>query len=163
MKKKIFVILVITLLIATLFAFSATAKTCKRIPKTHIKNTNSPPEIPIVEIPENVKRGHFIFIKTISLDPENDDVYYKYDIDGHDYGWIGPFKSGKEHIEKIVMLVPPGTYTLSVKAKDIYGAESDWSYSIFNVLKSKSAISPFMSFLKTHPNIFPILKYLLGI
>ena len=162
MKKKIFVILVCTLLITTLFAFSASAIPCQKLPTTHTVNSNSPPEMPIVEIPEVVVRGHFLYIKTTSTDPDGDDVYYKYDINGHDYGWIGPFESGKEHIEFIIMLVPPGPYTLAVQAMDVHGAESEISYTLFNVIKSKSACNPLLNFLNAHPNLFPILKCLLG-
>jgi hypothetical protein len=163
MKKKIFVIFVCTLFITTLFAFSATARPCQKLPTTHIVKSNSPPEMPIVEIPEVVKRGHFLYIKATSTDPDGDDIYFKFDIGGHDYGWIGPFQSGKEHMELIVMLIPPGPYTLSVQAKDIHGAESEISYNLFNVIKTRSAYHPFLNLLKTHPTLFPILKSLLGI
>ena len=163
MKKKILVILICTLLITTLASFTTTAKKCERKPSTHITRQNSPPDIPTVETPEIVVRGHWFHIKTITTDPNNDNVYYKYDIDGHDYGWVGPFKSGEEHIEKVMVIVPVGTYTLGVQAKDIHGAESGWDYSIFNVIKTKSAISPFLNFLQNYPNLFPILRQLLGL
>ena len=152
MKKKVFSLVVCTLLITILISFSATAKKCEQ---------NFPPDTPTVDIPENVVNGHWIFIKTITTDPNNDDVYYKYDIDGHDYGWVGPFQSGEEHIEKIKVIVPIGTYTLGVQAKDIKGAESDWSYSLFNVIKPRSVSSPLIYLLMHYSNLFPLIKYLL--
>jgi hypothetical protein len=161
MKKKILVILICMLFITTVACVTATAKTCQRKPSTHSIKLNSPPDIPTVEIPENVARGRWIFIKTISTDPEGDDIYYKYDIDGHDYGWVGPFQSGEEHTEKIIMLVPLGTYTLGVKAKDTHGAESDWCYTIFNVIKPNTHSSPLLNFLQVHSNLFSLLRNML--
>ncbi len=154
MKKKVFSLVVCTLLITILISFSATAKKCEQ---------NLPPDVPTVEIPENVAKGHWIFIKTITTDPDNDDVYYKYDIDGHDYGWVGPFQSGEEHIEKIMVIIPAGTYTLGVQAKDTKGAESDWSYSLFNVIKPRSVSSPLINLLVRYSNLFQMIKYLLGL
>lgn len=161
MKRKILAIIFCTLFITTMASFSATAIKCERKPQTHIINSNSPPEIPTVDIPENVVRGHWLFIKVITTDPDGDNVYYKFDISGHDYGWVGPFQSGKEHTEKVILLIPPGTYTLAVQAKDMHGAESDCSYSLFNVIKSKQVVSPISQFLQNHPNLLPIFKFIL--
>lgn len=163
MKKKILVILISMLLITTVFSFTATADTCKRKPQPSNKKQNSPPDAPEVTIPEEVKRAKWLYIKTITNDPENDDIYYKYDIDGHNYGWVGPFKSGKEHIELIKLIIPVGSYTLGVQAKDVHGAESKWTYIDFNVVKTKSVISPLINLLKNHMNLFPIIRYILGV
>jgi hypothetical protein len=161
MKKKLLVIMICMLLITTVASISASAIKCDRKPATHTVKQNSPPDNPTVEIPENVVIGHWIYIKTITTDPENDNVYYKYDIDGHDYGWVGPFQSGKEHVEKIMVIVPVGTYILGVQAKDVYGAESDCTYTLFNVLKQKSVSSSFLNFLNSHSNLFLLLRYIL--
>lgn len=163
MKRKILVIMICILFITTAASVSTIAIKCERKPVAHITKGNSPPDIPTVEIPENVARGHWIYINTITTDPDNDNVYYKYDIDGHDYGWVGPFESGKEHIEKIIVIVPVGTYTLGVQAKDTYGAESEWTYALFNVIKPRSVSSPLINFLQSHPNLFPMLRYILGL
>ena len=163
MKKKILVIVICTLLITTLASFTTTAIKCERKPKIHTIIQNSPPDPPTVTIPEKVRRGSWLHIKTITTDPDNDYVYYKYDIDGHDYGWKGPFQSGEEHLERVILIVPIGTYTLGVQAKDTYDAESDWTYTDFTVVKTKSISSPFLNFLENHPNLFPILIYLLGL
>ena len=91
MKKKVFSLVVCTLLITILFSFSATAKKCER---------NLPPDTPTVDIPENVIKGHWIFIKTITTDPDNDNVYVYWDWDdGTNSGWLGPYTSGHEICE----------------------------------------------------------------
>ena len=163
MKKKIFTIGVCTLFIATLAFFPASATNCEKESKISKIVLNSPPDIPTVEIPENVVRGHWLYIIVSTIDPDNDNVYYKFDIDGHDYGWVGPFKSGEEHTENIIMLVPAGSYTLSVQAKDINGAESGFSYSIFNVLKGKHVSSPLINLLQHHPSIIKIINKLINL
>jgi len=158
MKKKILVIIICALFFTTTASFTATAAKPKINSQNNIIKQNSPPDIPTVEIPENVVRGHWLYIKTSTIDPDNDNVYYKFDIGGHDYGWVGPFQSGKEHIEMVLLLIPIGTYTLGVQAKDTFDAESDWSYTLFNVIKSKSAISPFLNFLQNHPHFYSFIQ-----
>lgn len=75
---------------------------------------------------------------SLSIDPDVDDIYYKFDWDdGTDTGWIGPYESGvvvnASHIWET-----KGTYSVKVKAKDIHGAESDWSDSlVVSVPKNK--------------------------
>ena len=163
MKKKILALVIFTLLITTLASLPATAKKCERKPVTHIVIQNSPPDAPTVTIPEKVRQGGVLPIKTITTDPDNDKVYYKFDINGHDYGWIGPFQSDEEVLEKVIMLVPLGSYTLGVQAKDTNDAKSDWTYTDFTVVKTKSSTLPFLNFLETHPYLFPILRNLIGL
>jgi hypothetical protein len=161
MKKKIFAIIICTLLITTIASLSATAIKCEKKPALDIVKLNSPPEAPTVDIPEKVKQGGWLNIKTISSDPDNDNVYYKFDINGHDYGWVGPFQSNEEHLEKVIILVPSGQYTLGVQAKDTNDAKSDWTYIDFYVVKTKSVTLPFFNFLQSHPNLFQIIRQLL--
>ena len=163
MKKKILTIIICTLFIATLASFQTSATNCEKESKISKIVLNSPPDIPTVEIPENVVRGHWLYIIVSTIDPDNDNVYYKFDIDGNDYGWVGPFNSGQEHTEKIIMLVPAGSYTLGVQAKDINGAESGVTYSIFNVLKSKHLSSPLINILQHHPGIIKIINKLINL
>jgi len=64
--------------------------------------------------------------KTITTDPNDDMVYYKWDWgDGNHSDWVGPYNSGEE----ISMLHTwtKGSYKISVKAMDTNGDESPWS------------------------------------
>ena len=89
---------------------------------------SNPPEKP--EKPSGPSTGKILeecSFSSSSIDPEGDDIYYKFDWDdGTNSGWIGPYESGEvvsaSHIWNI-----KGTYSVKVKAKDINGAESDWS------------------------------------
>jgi hypothetical protein len=167
MKRKILAILICMLLIATVASFSSTAKKCERKPTTHIVKLNLPPDAPTVKAPTEVQRGKFFDVKVVTTDPEGDDVYYKFDINGHTFGWRGEFPSGVEHIEKnLKLVVPAGSYILGVQAKDIHEAKSEWTY-VEIIVKTKSigieAINAqfFINFLENHPNMFPLLRLLL--
>lgn len=89
---------------------------------------NNPPGVPDKPSGEtNGYHGVSYSYSTSSIDPEGDEVYYFFKWgDGTDSGWIGPFSSGvlcsSSHSWE-----DPGTFNISVKAKDAYGAESNWS------------------------------------
>jgi hypothetical protein len=162
MRRKIICIFLSMLLIGTIISYTAVAKE----EKNNIKE-NLPPNAPTVMAPEIVKQGKFFDVNVVTTDPEDDDVYYKFDINGHDFGWRGPFPSGVEHIEKNLKLVAPaGSYTLGVKAMDIHEAESEWTYVEINVKARNKGIEAintqlFIKFLENHPNMFPLLRLLL--
>jgi hypothetical protein len=62
-----------------------------------------------------------------TTDPEGDSIYYLFDWgDGTDSGWIGPYNSGQTG-EASHTWTELGNYEVTVIAKDIYNAVSDWS------------------------------------
>ncbi|MFO7677885.1 MAG: M28 family peptidase [Thermoplasmatota archaeon] len=64
---------------------------------------------------------------TMATHPDSDQLFYKWDWgDGQVSNWIGPYNSG-EMIEETHFWTEEGTYEIRVKAKDINGAESNWS------------------------------------
>jgi len=164
--KKIISMFLCMLLVGTILSCAAVATRLDKVEKNIIKE-NLPPDAPTVTAPIEVQRGKFFNVKVITTDPEGDDVYYKFDINGHDFGWRGPFPSGVEHTEKnLKLIVPAGTYVLGVQAKDIHEAESEWTY-VEIVVKARSrgieGINGlmFIKFLENHPNMFPLLRLLL--
>ncbi len=90
--------------------------------------TSPPPEKP--ERPEGPTRGILdveYTYNTTTTEPDGDQVYYKWSWgDGTYSGWLGPYNSGAtgtgSHSWSVL-----GTYNITVKAKDIPGAQSDWS------------------------------------
>lgn len=87
---------------------------------------NQAPGIPDISGPTSGKAGVEYIYKFVSIDPEEDDIYYFVDWgDGTNTGWIGPFDSGEEITQSHVWS-ERGTYTIKAKARDVYGAESDW-------------------------------------
>ncbi|HEC82005.1 MAG TPA: M20/M25/M40 family metallo-hydrolase [Thermoplasmatales archaeon] len=67
----------------------------------------------------------FTFLTT-TVDPNGDQVYYKWSWGGGEDTWIGPYPSG-ETVEVNHTWNSPGDRLVRVKAKDDKGYESDWS------------------------------------
>jgi hypothetical protein len=155
MQKKIVSILVCMLLIITTTFIAVSAQ------KINVITDNSPPNKPIVTVPEKVTRGKLFTVEAVSTDPDGDDVYYRDEFMGCAGRWIGPYPSGQKYSYKIFLTVFPGTYTLGVQAKDINEAESEWTYVQINVTKNKAINTPFLNFLQQYPNLFRILQTLL--
>jgi len=85
---------------------------------------NQPPETPDISGPTMGKPGVELSYNIVSTDPEENDIVYCFDW-GDDSGQIciGPFKSGEEVIISHTWS-ENGTYTITVKASDIFGQES---------------------------------------
>jgi len=83
-----------------------------------------------------------------STDPEGENVSYFIDWDDGDFeDWFGPFESGEEVIRNHTW-DDEGTYNVRAKAKDIWGAESEWGTLDIIMPKSKQNINPiFFRFL----------------
>ena len=102
---------------------------------------------------------------TSTTDPDGDQVYYFWDWgDGNNSGWMGPYNSGSLCEAKHTWSVK-NTYSIKVKAKDIYGKESVWSDPL-PVTMPYSIKNPLQQFLELFfyhfPNAFPFLRQLMG-
>lgn len=97
-----------------------------------------------------------------STDPENNNIsYYVTWGDGANSGWIGPFTSGEERTVSHTW-DKKGTYTIQVKAKDNYSAESNWGTLTVTMPFSYELQFPFIHWLlERFPNAFPILRFFL--
>jgi hypothetical protein len=96
-------------------------------------------------------------------DPDGDKVSYLFDWDDGTYSvWI-PDHLSDELISSYHSWSEEGVYNVRVKARDIYGAESEWSDPIaISIAKNKPCMKQyFFNFLELHPNLFPILRQLL--
>lgn len=97
----------------------------------YIELSNTPPDKPNLIGRSKGRNGTSYRYTFTSSDPEGDDVFY-YLVWGDTYwegwwdGWIGPYASG-EKVSLENKWEEEGNYTLRVKAKDIYGAKSDWA------------------------------------
>ena len=119
------------------------------------------PSIPTVEGPYHgiaSNRYEYTFSTT---DPEGDDVEYYIEWgDGREFVWTGPYESG-EQVIKSHKWTYENNYTIRVKARDIYGAESDWTTMKITMPKNKVFINPLIRFLEKHPFLNNILQKLL--
>jgi hypothetical protein len=122
---------------------------------------NQPPSKPTIDGPTSGKAGTVCTFTFKSVDPDGDDVYYyiKWD-DGYLVVWDGPHASGTDfdinHTYKF-----HGTKTISAKAKDKWGAESDWTYFDIEIEKPRNKASNLwlLRFLER----FTLLERLLGL
>lgn len=100
---------------------------------------NQPPEIPEMPIgPSSADSGDQCIFETNTTDLDNpsNEIYYKWDFgDGTQTYWIlnrPPYYGKAGHIWE-----SSGTFSVKVKARDIYGKESDWSEPL-DIVVSKS-------------------------
>jgi hypothetical protein len=124
--------------------------------------TNPPPNTPAINGPTSGKAGteyEYIFSTT---DPDGDEVYYwiLWFEGCPGISWDGPYTSGEE-LTKNYAWSEKGVYTIQVKTKDVYGAESDWATLEVSMPKNKPINTPFLRFLENHPHMFPLLRQLL--
>ncbi len=99
-----------------------------------------------------------------ATDPNGDDVYYYIEWgDGSNAtGWIGP-KSSCENVTVSHTWDEDGTYTIKAKAKNIYGAEGPEGTLTVEIPRNRAVYHPLLlRFFERFPNLFPILRYLLG-
>jgi hypothetical protein len=96
-------------------------------------------------------------------DPEGHDVRYYIEWgDGKSFNWMGPYAS-EEDVTKSHQWASQDNYTIRVKAKDIYGAESGWTELEISMPKNKIITTQLVRLFNNHPYLFPILKRILGL
>jgi hypothetical protein len=131
-----------------------------------ITGTDTAPEKP--EKPTGTRRGtvgqNYTYSST-TTDNEEHQVLYQWDWgDGNLSEWQGPSASGQtcstEHAWGT-----RGTYSVRVKAKDVYGLESDWSDPLdIRMPRDKTLMLSLLDLLeKIAPRLYQLLMELLGI
>ncbi len=89
---------------------------------------NLPPEIPAKPTGRlSGEPGKTYLYSTVSTDPDDDGLFYMWDWgDGTFSDWLGPYPS-ETMISTQKSWDVEGTYSIKVKAKDIYDHETNWS------------------------------------
>ncbi len=115
---------------------------------------DEPPSAPNISGRTSGESGVYYHYSFNSTDPDGDDVsYYIKWGDGYITDWTAlqasgiPFSDGHRWIVN-------GNYTIEAKAKDIYGAESEWAALNITIPRTRTWLRFF--------DIFPILQRLLG-
>jgi len=122
---------------------------------------NSPPDTPLIEGETKGKVGVAYSYSIVTQDSEMDDVMYYVDWgDQTNSSWVGPFHSG-ENITLSHTFTKKGTYTIQVKARDGYFAESGWGSLQVTMPRLLTTLLVF-TFLQRFPFLFNLLHYLLG-
>jgi len=109
--------------------------------------------------PANGKAGEEHTYSSSTTDPDGDQILYWFDWgDGENSGWIGLFDSGVEASASHIW-DEKGNYEIKVKAKDIYGVESEWSDPlVISMPKNRMKYPSLCRFLDNHPYLFPLLQ-----
>ena len=121
--------------------------------------TNEPPDKPIITGPIKIEAYKLIEFNFVSEDPEGHDLFYMIHWgDGYSMPYTGPYSTG----ETVTFSHAWGEYTdftIIVKARDIYGAESPQASLKISVSKERAISSNFL-FVMLHRfvNQFSIIK-----
>ena len=117
---------------------------------SHLKNLNLPPSIPTINGPANGNAGEEYDYLISSTEPDGDQVIYCIDWgDGSEEICIGPYTANEE-VTITHSWSEEGTYTLKTKARDDYGAESDWATLEITMPRYKPQVrSVFLDFIES--------------
>ena len=108
--------------------------------------TNDQPETPSTPNGETYGfHGTSYTYSSSSIDPDGDDLYYRFDWGNNiTSSWLGPYQSN-ELIQTSYIWEAPGTYPVKVKARDIHGKQGNWSASLLVEMMNRApsqVISP---------------------
>jgi outer membrane protein assembly factor BamB len=106
--------------------------------------SNTPPEAPIISGETNGKVGQRYWYTFNSVDPDRNPISFYIEWgDDTTTGWTMERGSGEncyyEHTWS-----EPDTYTIRAKAKDVYGAESDWATLEVSIPRTRMLTTPFL-------------------
>ena len=129
---------------------------------------NNPPDKP--DMPSGPESGEPEIEYTYSSstsDSNGDQVFYLWDWgDGNFSDWLGPYNTG-DTCEASYTWAEEGEYDIMVMAKDVHGAESEWSDPLPIEMPRDQAFNFNFNLLEwlleRFPNAFPILRQLLGL
>jgi PKD repeat protein len=104
---------------------------------------NHPPNPLDITGPPSGKAGTSYTYTFTSTDPDGDDVSYYIKWGDEDVtDWTTPQSSGSPGYSESHTWSTQGSYTIEAKAKDTYGAESDWATLSVSMPKNKLLINP---------------------
>lgn len=133
-------------------------------PLTVVITNNTPPNIPTISGPTDIKpRITYEYTFSGTDDQSQDLIYYVDWGDGNGATGIGPYHSGETFILKHTFKVK-GTYLIKTMTTDTVGAESEWA--TIQVVAPTAYLFSLNAFLEhlfeRFPNMFLILRYLTG-
>ena len=130
---------------------------------TTVLDPNPTPEPPEILGPTSGKPGSVYLYRFSSIDPDQDDVFFYIEWgDGTVEEWIGPYESGEQGSVQHCW-GEEGTYEIRIKAKDVQGAESDWTTLEVSMPVNKHNLhSPLFTLFQKIIQQFPILEQLLS-
>lgn len=127
-----------------------------------IRIENAAPTAPVITGQTGGKKGKSYEYTFAVTDPENDQCFLFIDWgDSSNSGWIGPYHSN-EVVNESHTWTSKGGYNITAKAKDPFGAESDWGVLQITMPYQPSYVRFFAWLFERFPHSFPLLRQLLG-
>jgi hypothetical protein len=128
-------------------------------------NGNQPPETPSIEGPRSGKPRTEYTYSIVADDPEGDKGAYWIEWGVGQEGWTS-FHESEQKVKCSHTWSEESKYTIRVKARDIYDGESDWGIFEIDITPRNKALNfnfnLFEWLSERFPNLFPILRYILG-
>jgi hypothetical protein len=127
---------------------------------------NEPPNPPTISGKINGEAGTSYPYTFIASDPDNDDVSYYIEWgDGYTTDWTTLQSSGPPGYTESHTWNVKDSYTIRAKAKDDEGAESAWATLHISMPLNQGPYSyPFLQkILQLFPNLFPVLRKIMGV
>ena len=123
-----------------------------------IQDGNDPPDLPSIDGPSKGKTGTKYDFTFQSSDSEGLQIWYSIKWgDLSETGWIGPYDSDVEIVRSHIWH-DEYTWTIKCRAKDPYGAVSDWSEFEVSITRTRASSYPWYEWLLER---FPLLERLL--
>jgi outer membrane protein assembly factor BamB len=130
--------------------------------------SNVPPNTPIITGPAKGHIHDYTSINISATDDDNNPVSYFIEWgEGNTSGWTKDYGSG-ETLKYSHIYSQKGTYTIRVKARDTFGAESNWgTFTVKEPINNNAIdfpwlLSLFERFFERYPHAFPLLRHLFG-
>lgn len=121
---------------------------------------DTPPAVPSFQGPTEGKPKVSYSYTVVSVDSENDNVFYYVDWnDGTNSSWMGPYASN-ENVTVSHTFAKKGSYTIKAQARDIYAATSEWG--TLQVTMPAAASAFFMKLFYRFPLLYNLIHLLLG-
>ena len=123
---------------------------------------NLPPETPEIDGPASGAAGTSYDYDFSAVDPDGDEVKFHIDWGDETSEW-SDFTSSETTITVSHTWEEQGDYTITVYAQDSNGFDGPESTLPITMPRFRAANNIFIKFFGRHPNIFPILRLLLGL
>jgi hypothetical protein len=128
-----------------------------------IASINSPPNAPTITGPNGGEPGIEYTFTFNAVDIDGDDVKFHIDWGDGSSDTTSFVTSGTDEDASNTWAVK-GTYTITAYAEDSNGQVGPETTKEVNMPRNKAVQTPlFLRFLQNHPNIFPLLRQLLGL
>jgi PKD repeat protein len=130
------------MLLTTSYTFSCPALVTQHF-LLQAQRANAPPDTPLAPAGTLVgDHGVSYTYTTSTTDPNNDTVYYLFNWgDTSPSGWLGPYESGST-VSASHFWQAPGSYPISVQARDSLSHESNWSNTTMVTMMNQAPDPP---------------------